>query len=462
MIYDHSIFRAYDMRGTYPNQVNEKVAYAAGQAFVQVMGAKKVALGRDVRHTGESLVNAVAQGVIDAGADVIMVGVISTEMLYFASLTLDCDGGISVTASHNPPQWNGFKFIGKNAVPLTREERLGEIYNFIESDQKVSQFNKGTISEKDILGDYVAYLIKNHSPQNIKDGLKVVANANFGANGKVIDSLVKDMPISLIRLNWNEDGTFPKGTPDPMLPGNRKELVEMIKNTPDVDFGVAWDADADRAFFYDEKGRFFHGCYITALLVDHYLKQEKGATVVLERRLTWANLDAVSKDEGQVHMSRTGHGYIKKAMRDSNAIFAGESSGHFYYRDFGYCDNGAISFLVITGIFSDALARGEKVSSLLDYYLNNFPISLQELNYTTEKAAEIMEKASEKYADAEQNHEDGLSVEYKEWRFNLRMSSNEPVLRLNYEAKNQEEFAKREKELTDFVESFGAVLRDDN
>lgn len=459
MIFDQSIFRAYDMRGTYPNHMNENVGYAAGQAFVKVMGAKNVIVGRDVRSTGVSIQEAVMRGITDAGANAIDLGVISTEMLYFAAATLDCQGGISVTASHNPAQWNGMKFIGPQAVPLTKEEKLGEIYAEMQSGQKVSQFEKGILKHHNLLPEYVDFL-SQFKPKDLPP-LKLVANVNFGANGKVVDAAVDGLPLEMIRLNWTEDGSFPKGTPDPLLPSNRKEIAKMIQSEG-AQFGVSWDADADRCFFYDEKGRFFHGYYITALLIDTILEKQGTHPVICERRLTWANLDAAKAHQSEVIFSRTGHGYIKKAMRDHNAIFGGESSGHYYYKDAHYCDNGMLTFLLILEKFGQEIAAGRTVSALLDSYLHKYPASQVELNYITPDAAKIIAAAAEKYGDATQNHDDGLTIDYPTWHFSLRMSSNEPVLRLNYEAKTPAELSQRELELTQFVESFGANLRDDN
>jgi phosphomannomutase len=459
-IFDQSIFRAYDMRGTYPNHMNEEVAYAAGQAFVAVMEAKTVVVGRDVRSTGVGLANALIQGVIDAGANVIEIGVISTEMLYYAAANLECDGGMSVTASHNPAQWNGIKFIGKGAEPLTRDGKLGDIYEFMQASKKLSQFEKGTVTHQDMLPGYTNFLKEKYSPTDLPQ-LKIVANANFGANGKVVDAAIAGLPLDMIRLNWNEDGSFPKGTPDPMLPSNRQEIIDRVI-AEGAHFGVAWDADADRCFFYDEKGRFFHGYYITALLIKHFLQMQSGQSIVVERRLTWANAKAVEEGMGKLVYSRTGHGYIKQAMRANDAVFGGESSGHYYYKDFWFCDSGLVTFMIVMGMFAKEIKEGRSVSGLLDYYMENFPIILEEQNYITPKADEIIKFCAEKYADAEQNHEDGLTIEYQDWRFNLRMSSNEPVLRLNMEARSQEVLAARHAEIAGIIAEFGATLRDDH
>ncbi len=451
MMYEPSIFRAYDMRGTYPTQMNEQVAYAAGQSFVHVMGAKTVAVGRDVRTTGESMLQSLIKGITDAGASVINVGIISTEMLYFAAATLDCDGGITVTASHNPAQWNGLKFIGKGAEPLTGEAKLGELYKFMQEGHKLSEFTKGSVKELDLLSSYAHYL--QHFTPTLLPQMKLVANVNFGANGKVVDAVTKDLPLEIIRINWEENGTFPKGTPNPMLESNRNELSQAVIDNH-AQLGVAWDADADRCFFFDEQGRFFSPYHITAMLISEFAK-DNGQSFVGERRLTWANLAAVAEGNGNMIFSRTGHGYIKKAMRDHNAVFGGESSGHYYFRDFFFCDSGMITFLKVLGVFAREITAGRTVGQLLDMYAEKYPTT-GEINYTTPQAKDIIDAAAAKYADTEQNHEDGLTVEYSTWRFNLRSSSNEPLLRLNVEAKSKEELELRHKEINELIGGFDA------
>ena len=455
--YEPSIFRAYDMRGIYPSQMNEKVAYAAGQAFVSVTGARTVAVGRDVRSTGESLERSLIQGVLDAGADVIEIGVISTEMMYYAAGALECDGGMSLTASHNPAEWNGIKFIGKGALPLTREGDLGKIYEFIQSGRELKQFNPGQLHMRNVLSEYVGYLSK-FIPKGLQP-LKLVANVNFGANGKIVDEAVKNLPLSIVRLNWNEDGTFPKGTPDPLLPKNRKELSERIV-TENANFGVAWDADADRAFFYDEKGRAFPGYYIETMLAEYFLSLEPGAGIAYDPRLTWAVEAAVLQGKGRPFITKTGHGYFKQSLRENGAVFGGENSGHFYYRDFFCCDSGLLTFLLVLGIFAERIAANGKVSDILDHYKASYPAS-DELNYITDRAKEIVEETKVKFSDAQITTLDGTSVEYPDYRFNLRLSNNEPVLRLNLEERTPDGLERHLSEVQSFITGFGATLRND-
>jgi phosphomannomutase len=458
MPFDKSLYRAYDIRGIYPSVINEEFAYLCAQAFVRVMDAKKVAVGRDVRTSGASMQAAAIQGLVDLGVEVLDLGVISTEMLYFASGTLDIDGGFALTASHNPREWNGFKFVGKKGQPLVREGKLGEIYADIEaaSPQKVA--TPGTVTPTPLLADYAAYL-QQYVPEGLPQ-LKLVGNVNFGANGKFVDAAIEGHPIEMIRLNWNEDGNFPKGTPDPLLPSNRKEISERIV-TERAHFGVAWDADADRCFFYDELGRSFSGYYINAVLIEHFLKVEPGASVVVEPRQIWATEAAAAAGGGTAVTSRTGHGFIKATMRQANAIFGGENSGHFYYRDFWYCDNGIITFLTVLGIFAEQIKRGGTVSQLLDGYKTNYPAS-EELNFITDDAKGIIAALQARHPEAELSQIDGVSLAEADWRCNLRMSQNEPVLRLNVEARTPEGLAEREADLLAFILGHGASLRDDH
>jgi Phosphomannomutase len=460
MRFDPSLYRAYDIRGTYPDVMNERFIRAAAQAFATVMEAKTVAVGRDVRAHGASLQKEAIQALTEMGVNVVDLGVISTEMLYYASGVLDVEGGFAVTASHNPRDWNGMKFVGKAGVPLTREGKLGEIYKEIEEGPEGRTADTpGTVtSAGDLVAQYAAYLQK-FVPAGLEP-LKIVANVNFGANGKVVDAVVKNLPLEVVRLNWNEDGTFPKGTPDPLLPSNRKEIEERIV-VEGAHFGVAWDADADRCFFYDEKGRAFPGYYINALLIEHFLKRDPGAAVVVEPRQIWATQDTAARLGGKPVISRTGHGFIKAKMRESDAIFGGENSGHFYYRDFWYCDNGIITFLTVLGMFADSIRAGKPVSALLDQFRSQYPAS-EEINFITDRAKEIIASLQTEYPDAQVTTIDGVSLEMPQWRCNLRMSQNEPVLRLNLEARTPDELERRQTELVTFIESQGARVRDDH
>ncbi len=458
MIADQSIFRAYDMRGLYPSQMNEAIAFAAGQAFVQILGAKKVVVGRDVRPSGVSLEEAMIRGITEAGADVIRVGVISTDMLYYAAGTLDCDGGMSITASHNPHGWNGIKFIAKGAKPITKEGELGQIYDFINSGQKISQFEHGTVTDHDLLPDFVSFL-KKHIPADLP-AMKLVLNPNFGALGKVLDATLEGTPLEIVRLNWVEDGTFPKGTPDPLLPSNRKEISETVV-AEKATLGFAFDADADRCFCFDEQGRFFHGYYLTCLISETLLAENPGAAIVAERRLVRGVRETVAKNGGELVYSKTGHGYFKNSMRQHNAVFGGEVSGHFYYREFFGCDSGIFTLITLLKRFSQALAAGQTVGTLLDAYMAHYPVWPQELNFIVPDSAVVLAAAKEKFSDAELNDQEGYSFEFPTWYFNMRLSANEPVMRVNIEAATAEEVTQHQEELMELVTSHGGTLRND-
>jgi phosphomannomutase len=420
-----------------------------------------VIVGRDVRVSGPSLQKSAIQGLLDMGVKVIDLGEISTEMLYFASGYLEgVDGGFAQTASHNPREWNGFKFVGKAGLPLTREDKLGEIYEQIKKEEKFTSETPGTLETIDLCDAYAEYL-KKFVPQSLPK-LKIVGNVNFGANGRFVDAaLAKHLPdVEMVRLNWNPDGTFPKGTPDPLLPSNRIEIEARIQSES-ADFGVAWDADADRCFFYDEKGRAIPGYYINAMLITYFLSVEPGASFVIEPRQIWATEAAAEKGGGKTVVSRTGHGFIKAVMRSSGAIFGGENSGHFYYRDFWKCDNGIITFLTAMGIFGKKIADGGKVSEILDAYRVAFPAS-EEINFITDRAKEIIDGLQGRHPEATVTTIDGVSLETPTWRCNLRMSQNEPVLRLNVEAKTPAGLTEREADLIAYIEGFGAKIRDDH
>jgi phosphomannomutase len=458
MPFDPSLYRAYDIRGIYPTVINEEFTYLCAQAFARVMNAKTVAVGRDVRTHGESLQKSAIQGLVDLGVTVYDLGVISTEMLYYASGVLEVDGGFTLTASHNPKDWNGTKYVGVKGEPLTKEGKLGEIYKDVDAATPVKVETPGTVEKVDLLPGYAEYL-QRYAPVGLPP-LKIVANVNYGANGRIVDAAIVHLPLELVRLNWNEDGNFPKGTPDPLLPSNRKEIEERIVQEG-AHFGVAWDADADRCFFYDEKGRAFPGYYINALLIEHFLKEEPGASVILEPRQVWATQQVAEENGGKWVMSRTGHGFIKASMRKAEAIFGGENSGHFYFRDFWYCDNGIVTFLTVLGIFGKRIAAGGTVSTLLDDYRAKYPAS-EEINFITDKAKDIIAALQAHYPGATVETIDGVSLEFSDWRCNLRMSQNEPVLRLNLETRQQDALLPKQEELVNFIIGQGAKVRDDH
>lgn len=428
---NENIFKAYDIRGLYPEELNEELAYKIAQAYCKLINPKAVVLGRDVRSSGATLWEATAKGFTDHGVDVVDIGVITTDMLYFASAQYGYGGGITISASHNPREYNGMKMMRGGGVPISGETGIQEIKNIVLSHYSYKAEVSGQISRKDIKDEYLKKCLAFINPSAIKE-TRVVVNGMFGPVVKNIEAL--NLPIELIKLNSEPDGSFPKGAPDPLLPENRTETINLIKNS-NVALGGAWDGDADRFFLFDENGRFIPGYFLTAFLGEHFAQQETNAKVIYDPRLTWAVKDVVEASGGRALINRVGHSFIKERMRKESAVFGGENSGHFYFRDFYYADNGLIPFLLILEIFS---ASGKKVSQLFDPYFEKYFIT-DENNFSLSSQEEInavLNKAQEKYSDGKIENIDGISIEYPDWRVNIRSSNTQPLLRVNLEAKS--------------------------
>ncbi|MCL5411170.1 MAG: phosphomannomutase/phosphoglucomutase [Patescibacteria group bacterium] len=442
---ESEVFKAYDVRGIYPSEIDEEAAYLIGQAYVKLVKPKKVLVGRDVRLSSPSMWKAIVEGVTDAGVDVMDPGIISTDMLYFAVAFYGFDGGFSVTASHNPKEYTGVKFVREEAKPVSSDTGLFHIRDEALKQEKFIAPQKGRIEKIDILGDYLKHILSFVDLSKIKP-LKIVVNTNFGAASQTLERLVKYLPVELIKLNFEMNGEFPKGRPDPLIPENRTELTEaVLKNKADL--GVAWDADADRCFFCDEKGNFLEGYFITALLAKAILKKHPGEKIISEPRLVWAVRDTVAENGGVFILSKAGHAFIKERMRKENAIFAGEMSAHYYFRDNYYADNGMIPFLMILELISQT---GQSLSQLVQSLVTKYFVS-GEINL---KVADINAKIKEVesyYNDGRKDFTDGLSVDYPNWRFNLRASNTEPLIRLNVEALSQELMAQKRDDLLDLI-----------
>lgn len=427
------IFKSYDVRGIYPGQINNDIAYAMAQGYADFLKPKKIVIGHDVRIHSEELKKAMIEGLLNDGVDVVDVGLISTEMIYFATGNYGFDGGICVTASHNPAEWHGAKFVRAEAEPISGESGLLEIKEFVRSGQRINLDEKGKLTSKNILDDYCKYVLSWLDEKKIRD-FKIVANPNFGYNGVVFDRLIElgELPIKVIKLNYGQDGTFPKGNPNPYLIENRQETIDYtLKNK--ADFGVAWDADADRVFFCTGKGDFLEPYYTNTLLIKVMLKKYPRSKVLYDPRNTWALIDVIRDNSGTPVLERVGHSHIKARMRREKAVFCGESSGHTYYRDFWYADSGLLPFLQICQILSE---ENKTLSSLIEPVMKKYYIS-GESNYTIDNGQELIEKIAKHYQDAELDRTDGLSVEFSDWRFNIRTSNTEPLLRLNLEAKSK-------------------------
>ena len=424
-------FKAYDIRGRVPDELNDDVAYRVGRAFVEFLQAKKVVVGHDIRLTSESLTSALVQGLTDAGADVIHIGQCGTEEVYFSTFELDVDGGICVTASHNPMDYNGMKLVQRNSRPISGDTGLIAIREMAEKGEFVEPERKGLVENRQMRPTYIEHLLKYVSVDHIKP-LKVVVNAGNGGAGAVIDGLEPHLPLQFIRVNHEPDGSFPNGIPNPILPENQGVTAEAVR-LAGADFGIAWDGDFDRCFFFDESGNFIDGYYVVGLLADAFLIKNPGASVVHDPRLTWNTIDIVQSHGGNAVLSKTGHAFIKERMRVEDAVYGGEMSAHHYFKDFAYCDNGNIPWLLVVELMS---RRGLKLSELVGERIAKFPCS-GEINRKVDDTAALLRLIEDKYAPSAERVDktDGLSVEYNDWRFNVRCSSTEPVFRLNVESR---------------------------
>ncbi|PIU33362.1 phosphomannomutase [Candidatus Woesebacteria bacterium CG_4_10_14_0_2_um_filter_39_14] len=455
MTINPSIFKAYDIRGVYPTDLNEELAYRIAQAYVQYAQPKgKVAVGMDVRLSSPKLKEAVIKGLTDAGIDIVDIGLVSTDMYYFAVGYYKLAGGIQVTASHNPAEYNGIKMVREQAFPIYGEVGIEQIRDMILANkEKIQSDKKGQVEQKNILDDFTSFLLKFIDTKAIKP-LKVVINPNFGFQGEVIKYVVKkgNLPITLVGLNDTPDGTFPKGRPDPFVPENRPEFLNLVKNQG-ADFGIAWDADGDRVFFATEKGDFIESYYMNALFIADILKKNPGAKIIYDPRYTWALIDAAKENGGEAILERVGHSFIKARMRKEDAVFCGESSGHTYFRDFWYADCGVIPALMVMEMVSK---KGKKLSELVEPLFNKYFIS-GEINTTVSNAKMVLEKIKEKYNEAQISEIDGVSIEYADWRANIRPSNTEPLFRLNVEAKSQELLDLKKREIIDFLQKYGPL-----
>jgi len=444
-----SSFKAYDIRGIVPQELNSELVYKIGRALAVYLNAKLIVIGRDVRKSSLELSQALANGLNDAGCDVIDIGLCGTEMIYFGTPFLNADGGVMITASHNPPQYNGLKFVKRGSVPLGYDSGLNEIEKMILNDNLGSEASqKGKTFQKNIMNDFIANLNKFYDPQKIKP-FKVVLNAGNGCVGPALNELEKFLPINMVKVFFEPDSNFPNGVPNPLLPENRKSTIDAIKEH-NADLGVAWDGDYDRCFFFDEKGNFIEGYYIVGLLAKSILKNHPGEKIVYDPRLTWNTIDVVTKAGGVPVISKSGHAFIKQKMREVNAIYGGEMSAHHYFRDNSYSDSGLIPFLLILQLLSEEDA---KLSELVEGMIKAYPCS-GEINSTVENPKAKLLAIKEKYSDGKIDELDGVSVEYSDWRFNVRMSNTEPLLRLNVESRGNEKLMKEKtEELLNFIRS---------
>lgn len=431
MTMDLSCFKAYDIRGRVPDELNEDVAYRIGRAFAQFLGARNICLGHDIRLTSPALSDAVARGLLDAGANVLDIGLAGTEEIYFASFNNEVDGGIIVTASHNPKDYNGMKLVRAGSRPISGDTGLFDIKALAETAAFSELGQVGDRRSLDSRPAYIEHLLSYVDVDQLS-GLKVVVNAGNGGAGLVIDALEPFLPIEFIKINHEADGNFPNGIPNPLLVENRDSTSKAVK-AHGADFGIAWDGDFDRCFLFDETGTFVEGYFIVGLLAEAFLNKSPGEKIVHDPRLTWNTEDIVSKMGGEPVMTKTGHAFIKERMRSENAIYGGEMSAHHYFRDFAYCDSGMIPWLLIAELVK---TKGQPLSKLVADRVALYPVS-GEINRTVRDAAALIAAIKTDYSkDANSIDEtDGLSLDFGSWRFNLRVSNTEPVVRLNVETR---------------------------
>jgi phosphomannomutase len=427
-------FKAYDIRGRVPEDLNEETAYRIGRAYTVFLKPSRVIIGRDIRLSSEALSRALASGLTDAGANVFDIGICGTEEVYFSTFTKKMDGGIMVTASHNPIDYNGMKLVRGDSKPISGDTGLLEIEQLVEGNRFPDVAAQGRVSALEDRSAYISHLLGYVDSRHLKP-LKVVVNAGNGCAGPVIDLLEQHLPFAFIRVNHVPDGTFPNGIPNPLLPENRAVTAKAVLDHG-ADAGIAWDGDFDRCFFFDEKGDFIEGYYIIGLLASAILRSHPGAKIIHDPRLTWNTIDLVKKAGGIPVLSKTGHAFIKERMRAEDAVYGGEMSAHHYFRDFAYCDSGMIPWLLILSIM---VRTGRPLSELVGERIRLFPAS-GEINRRLEDPLDAIRRVEEKYLPGviAIDHTDGLSMEFERWRFNLRCSNTEPVLRLNVESKGDE------------------------
>jgi phosphomannomutase len=429
-------FKAYDIRGRIPDEINESLAYDIGRAYAAFVKPQRVAVGHDIRLSSPGLAAALKRGLRDCGSDVLDIGLWGTEGAYFATFASKLDGGVMVTASHNPPDYNGMKFVREEARPISADTGLKEMRALIEGGRLPGKAaREGSECPLDIRREYLAHLLAYVDVGRLRP-LKVVVNAGNGGAGLIVDALEPHLPFEFIKMNNEPDGTFPHGVPNPMLEENRAATADAVRASG-ADVGLAWDGDYDRCFFFDEAGQFIEGYYLVGLLAETFLAQEPGARIVHDPRLTWNTLDVVRRHGGTAVLCKSGHAFIKQKMREADAVYGGEMSAHHYFRRFAYCDSGMIPWLLVLAVMS---ARGQPLSALVGERMRLFPASGEINRHLAGDARAILARVRGHYQGAARAVDltDGLSMEFAEWRFNLRGSNTEPLVRLNVESRGSE------------------------
>jgi phosphomannomutase len=443
------IFKAYDVRGIYPDQIDDDVAYRLGRAFARVLRDLRgggedrlsVAVGHDMRLHSPALAAAFSRGLVDEGCDVLETGMVGTEMVYYAVGSRELDGGVSVTASHNPKQWAGFKLVREGALPLSGDKGIPDVQRVAETGDFSTPAGKGSVDQADLYEPFQRHVLGFIDPAVIRP-MELVLDGGNGMAGPMIGPIIDSFPTTEERLYFAPNGEFPGHEPNPLLPENRKLIIDTVLERS-AELGIAWDGDADRCFFIDDQGEFVPGDFLTALLAEAILAKEPGATIIYDVRASRAVPETVERLGGRAVVNRVGHAFFKARMRELGAAFGGEVSGHYYFRDFWHADSGTIPALLVLELLS---VRQRTMSQLLQPYHARYFIS-GEINSTVEDQDGKMRELAERYSDGEVSWLDGVSVDYDSWHFNVRPSNTEPLLRLNLEGSTKEETEARTEEV---------------
>jgi phosphomannomutase len=447
---DPGIFKAYDVRGLYPSQIDEQVAYRVARAFARVIASLKgqegpqglkLTVGHDMRLHSPALARSFIQGLTDEGCDVLDVGMVGTEMVYYAIGSRELDGGTPVTASHNPKDYAGFKLVREGAIALSGDRGIQDVRRLVVSEDFSAATGQGTVTSEDVYDQFHQHVLGFIDPSVIRP-MKVVLDGGNGMAGPMIGPIIDDLPITGPRLYFEPNGEFPGHQPNPLLEENRRLIIDTVLSEG-AELGIAWDGDADRCFFIDDRGEFVPGDFLTALLAESILGKEPGATILYDVRASRAVAHTIEANGGRAVMNRVGHAFFKTRMREENAVFGGEVSGHYYFRDFWCADSGTIPALLVLELLSK---RGKRMSELLAEYRSRYFIS-GEINSEVSDQDAKMEELADRYSDGRQTRLDGLSVDYDSWHFNVRPSNTEPLLRLNLEGSSKQEMEERTDEV---------------
>ena len=444
---DASIFKAYDIRGIYPTQIDGELARRVGRAFIDYLGAKRIAVGRDARASSPEISAGFIRGARSQGALVIDVGTVGTDVLYYAVASADLEGGAIITASHNPKEWNGIKMVRRGALALSGDAGIKEIKEALVAGRFAdTPAGEGPPTQtKDIIEDYARHCLSFIDVSKVPPLLAVLDTGNgMGAVGA--EAIFKHLSLRTVKLYFELDGTFPNHPPDPLEEANRREIMQRVK-TDSADIGIAWDGDADRCFFIDDTGAFVPGDFVTALLGEAFCRKEPGARIVYDVRASRAVRDRVEAAGGKALVNRVGHAFFKKRMREEGAVFGGEVSGHFYFRENWFADNGMIPALLVLEMLG---REGSKLSAILAPLRERYHIS-GEINSKVDDAAAALQRIEARYKDARIEKLDGISVDYDDWHFNVRPSNTEPLLRLNLEAYSDAEMQRRRDEVLSII-----------